>query len=182
MSPRMRGAHHRPAGWPGWSFRPPLRSDVGPLLMMWGRCGPGARLGRFHSPITAFPPSYLGVLVEDPEASLIAVDPRGSVVALASLFRQGRSEIGELGVLVEDACQRRGIGRVLVARLISGAPRRGINVLTASILAENAGVAGLLRKVPGDFSVTVDGPVMQVRVELAGSCAVSPMLGSRVDH
>jgi len=69
-------------------------------------------------------------------------------------------------VLVEDACQRRGIGRQLVAHLIAAACARQITELTASVLAENAGIADLLRRVPGEFSANRDGTVINVRVRL----------------
>jgi GNAT superfamily N-acetyltransferase len=89
------------------------------------------------------------------------------VVALASLIRDGSQDSAELGVLVEDAWQRAGIGRRLVAHLIAAAHARGITSLTASVLAENAKAADLLRQIPGAFSLVFDGPVLQVRIRLA---------------
>lgn len=39
--------------------------------------------------------------------------------------------------------------------------------LTASVLTQNAGVADLLRRIPGEFSLTRDGTTLIVRVRLA---------------
>jgi GNAT superfamily N-acetyltransferase len=120
------------------------------------------------------PASYLETVLSDLSASLVAVPKRaGAVVALASLV-PGRGSSAELGVLVEDAWQRHGIGRHLVAHLIAVAPARHITELTASVLTQNGKVADLLRQVPGEFSLTRDGTTVNVRVRLAS--AGSPCL------
>lgn len=72
-------------------------------------------------------------------------------------------------MLVQDACQRHGIGRRLVAHLIAAAPARQISELTASVLIQNAQVAGLLRHVPGTFSLTRHGTSVTVLVRLASA-------------
>jgi GNAT superfamily N-acetyltransferase len=113
------------------------------------------------------PASYLTIVASDPRASLVAVPERSTaVVALGSLV-VGEGGSAELGVLVEDAWQRHGIGRLLVEHLIAAAPGRYITELTASVLSQNGRVADLLRQVPGEFSVTPDGTILNVRVRLA---------------
>lgn len=113
------------------------------------------------------PASYLKTVLSDPAASVIAEAGDPAVVyALASLVRGGDGS-AELGVLVEDAWQRRGFGRHLVGHLIAAAPVRQITELTASVLSRNAGVADQLRRVPGQFSLTRDGSIVIVRVRLA---------------
>jgi GNAT superfamily N-acetyltransferase len=79
-------------------------------------------------------------------------------------------------VLVEDAWQRHGIGRHLVAHLIAAAPAREITELTASVLTQNGKMADLLRQIPGEFSLTRDGPTVNVRMRLAS--AGSPCSGA----
>jgi len=134
---------------------------------MWERCSLATRVARFHAPVRRIPPSYLRTMLADPAGSYVAVVPGDPavVVALASLV-SGSGGSAELGVLVEDAWQRRGIGRDLIARLIVVARARQITELTASVLAGNAVVADLLRKVPGTFSVTREGSALSVRIQL----------------
>jgi GNAT superfamily N-acetyltransferase len=68
---------------------------------------------------------------------------------------------------VEDAWQRHGIGRQLAAHLIAAASSaHKITELTATVLAQHAKVADLLRRVPGEFSMTRDGTTVIVRVRL----------------
>jgi len=149
------------------ALRPVTSSGITAISAMWERCSLATRIARFHAPVRDIPASYLTALLADPAAHVIAVgQPGGDVVGLASLIRGASGDTAELGVLVEDAWQRRGIGQRLAAHLISTAPGRGITTLTASIQAANAPVADLLRRVPGQFSVTVDGWVLNVRVRL----------------
>ena len=149
------------------TLRPVTSSGITAIGAMWERCSLATRTARFHAPVRDIPASYLTALLADPAAHVIAVgQPGGDVVGLASLIRGASGDTAELGVLVEDAWQRRGIGQRLAAHLISTAPGRGITTLTASIQAANAPVADLLRRVPGQFSVTVDGWVLNVRVRL----------------
>jgi GNAT superfamily N-acetyltransferase len=71
----------------------------------------------------------------------------GQVVGLASLGTGGG--LPELGVLVEDAWQRRGLGAALVDALVRRARERGVVRLVASVLPGREGVlTGLDRRLP----------------------------------
>ena len=134
---------------------------------MWERCSLATRIARFHAPVRDIPASYLETVLTDPSTSLVGVQrSAGAVIALASLI-PGRGGSAELGVLVEDTWQRQGIGREVVAQLIASAHQ--VTELTASVLAQNAAVVGLLRRVPGEFSLTRDGTTVHVRVRLTSA-------------
>jgi GNAT superfamily N-acetyltransferase len=144
----------------------PAECHLPRITAMWERCSLASRIARFHAPVRKIPASYLRTMLSDPSTSLVAVRGQaGAVVAVASLVPAGGSS-AELGVLVEDAWQRRGIGRQLVTRLIAAASASQVTELTAAVLAENARVAELLRQVPGEFSLTRDGTVLNVRIRL----------------
>jgi GNAT superfamily N-acetyltransferase len=123
-------------------------------------------MARFHAPLRDIPASYLEIVLTDPSASLIAEPGHAGVVAALASLVPGGGGSAELGVLVEDAWQRHGIGRQLVARLIAAAPARQIAELTASVLTQNATIADLLRQVPGEFALTRHGTTVSVRVRL----------------
>jgi len=116
------------------ALRPVTSSEIAAIGAMWERCSLATRIARFHAPVLDIPASYRTAVLADPAAHAVAAsEPGGEVVALASLVR-APGGAAELGVLVEDAWQRRGIGCRLAARLIAGAPARGITTLTASVL------------------------------------------------
>jgi L-amino acid N-acyltransferase YncA len=155
---------------PDLSLRPLAGSDLPSIAAMWERCTPATRMSRFHAPVRDIPASYLKAALADPAASVVAAPERtGVVVAVASLIRSASDSTAELGVLVQDAWQRRGIGHRLVGHLITAAPARGIAVVTAAVLTQNATVADLLRQVPGEFSLAIDGPALNVQVRLASA-------------
>jgi GNAT superfamily N-acetyltransferase len=152
----------------GLALCPVTGSAIPAIGAMWERCSLATRIARFHAPVRDIPASYLKTVLADPAASVMAVrEAAGDAVALASLIGSPGSGTAELGVLVEDAWQGRGIGRQLTAHLITATPARGITTLTASVLAGNAQVADLLRQVPGQFSIALDGEALNVQARLA---------------
>ena len=136
--------------------------DRAALDRMFERCTPQTRYRRFHGPVTSIPERYLAEALSgsplhyalvastgpgegqgpgpdgDPEAA------RAGIVALAScrIVDEGAAE---LGILIEDAWQRRGLGVRLVGDLVTHASRAGLRTLEAQLLAEQAWIARLLR-------------------------------------
>jgi GNAT superfamily N-acetyltransferase len=71
----------------------------------------------------------------------------------------------ELGVLVEDRWQRRGVGTALVDRLVASARARGIDQLVANVLGEDRFVLEVLRRI-GPIEATLEWGVYTVLVSL----------------
>lgn len=96
---------------PDHLYLTPAEPDLQSVTAMWQRCTLATRLARFHAPVPNLPAACLDAVRADPAASVAAVHDRTStVVALASLIRNGSGEPGELGVLVEDAWSAAGSG------------------------------------------------------------------------
>jgi RimJ/RimL family protein N-acetyltransferase len=71
----------------------------------------------------------------------------GQLIAHAGLERDRRQpDRAEFALVVADYCQGRGLGRVLLGRLIEAAQRVGIGWLIAEVLAENHRMLNLLRR------------------------------------
>jgi GNAT superfamily N-acetyltransferase len=124
---------------------------------MCARCTAETRYRRFHGPVKTLPERYLAdalsgtpfhyALVACPAPDLAAPDggsQDGGVVALASC-RTVDEGAAELGLLIEDAWQRHGLGTRLLRDLVGYAAGAGLRVLEAQLLAEQAWIAGLLR-------------------------------------
>jgi GNAT superfamily N-acetyltransferase len=97
------------------------RAGDGPALAaMHGRCSPDSRRRRWLAPLGEIPRRYLAaVLAGTPDhVALVAETADGRLVGLASAARSGPA--WDLGVLVEDAEQHRGVGTALLDELIGG--------------------------------------------------------------
>lgn len=146
--------------------RQAVSTDRDPLTSMFARCTLETRYRRFHGPVKTIPERYLAeALSASPfHYALVAclAPPRGAaagadqmagpspetrpgeIVALASC-RLSDEGAAELGILIEDAWQRTGLGTRLLSDLVAYAREVGLLVLEAQLLAEQAWIAGLLR-------------------------------------
>lgn len=109
-------------------------SDSGALFAMLRRCSAAALYRRFHGVTDGV---FFGQKI------LAEADRRDSYVAwigkecvgLGNLYV--RDEIADIGVLVEDNWQRRGVGSALLVALVHGTRERGSHFLRADVLDEN---------------------------------------------
>jgi GNAT superfamily N-acetyltransferase len=134
-----------PAGG-GFQVRRATDGDRAALEAMFGRCSHQTRYRRFHAPVRVIPERYLAaVLSGRPEHyALVADEPSGALVALASAHTIAPNTV-EIGILVADGSQGLGLGSLLLRRIVAHARRRGVRVITAVILREQAWILRLLR-------------------------------------
>ena len=85
-----------------------------------------------------------------------------------------RTRDAEIALTVEDAWQRRGVGRRLVRRLGVLAARRGFDTFVASIHPDNRAALALLRELVPDATVWFSSGEYQARLPLAGSRPADP--------
>lgn len=154
--------------------RPIRPADKAALSDAFERLSDESRYRRFLSPLPELRPMDLVYLTEvdhhDHEA-LAALDARtGDVVGIARYVRSREDpQAAEFAVTIVDDWQRRGLGAELLKRLTERAREEGLRRFTASVLAENREMLGLLEKL-GGFRVT--------RAE-AGVVKVEGTLGER---
>jgi acetyltransferase len=128
-------------------IRPPLPADHAAY------CAFAARLGREDLRLR-----FAGLVKLDCDAlraQLLAIDHTqhealavfagGEMLAIAHLVRTAPAT-AELALIVRSDLKRRGLGRVLLARLILHACELGLRTLTAQILAENLPMQRLARE------------------------------------
>jgi GNAT superfamily N-acetyltransferase len=158
------------------SVRRATEGDRQALTRMLARCSGDTRYRRFHGPVKAFPEPYLTealagspvhvalIASAPPEPAAGAGTDADAVVALAScrLVAEGAAE---LGLLVEDGWQQRGVGGLLLRELVDFAARIGLRVLQAQLLAEQAWILGLLRRY-GQCKTVATGGLLTVTVRL----------------
>jgi GNAT superfamily N-acetyltransferase len=128
----------------------PAGPDDGPAIdALLARCSVQTRYHRFFSPVRYLPLEYrAGVLAGDParhDALLAREGADGPVIGLASLV-SGPGP-AELGILIQDDWQRRGIGTALVAELVERARQRGERCLQATVLPSSVRLLGWLSRI-----------------------------------
>jgi GNAT superfamily N-acetyltransferase len=139
-----------PAG-PAVHVRRAAQRDRAAIAAMFARCSGETRYRRFHGNVNVFPQRYLTEALSGSPVhfALVAIadggSDGGSVVALASC-RTESPGVAEVGVLVEDAWQRLGIGGLLLGEIAGYASRTGLTTLKAQILAGQSWIIRVLRR------------------------------------
>ena len=117
--------------------------------------------------------------------SQIDYDREMAFVALPAADAQGRqpiagevravcdpdNEVAEFAIQVASGWQGRGLGRLLLARLVEHLRERGTRELVGECLPENTGMAGLARA--AGFSVRQREGLVEMRLDLAQTSTVS---------
>lgn len=148
--------------------RPALPADGDALVAMHDRCSLETRIARWHAPIRVIPASYLAEVTACAPAhsAVVAVrtSPPYELVGLASACLVS-PDVWELGVLVEDACQRQGVGRAMLRVLVEDVTRRGARELVAVSLDERRSVLRHLQEL-GPVAYSAESTTVTARVML----------------
>ena len=154
------------------SVRQAAAGDRPALERMLARCTRQTRYRRFHGPVKVFPERYLTEALSGSPLHFALVacldedgaDEDGAVVALASC-RAVDEGVAEVGILVEDEWQRRGVGSALLREIVAYAARTGLRALQAQVLAEQPWIVGLLRR-HGTCTIAGAGQALYVTLSL----------------
>jgi GNAT superfamily N-acetyltransferase len=156
-------------------IRPSRPIDADGLTALAERCSDDALYRRFHGAAGPYVRRELARVASPTwlHRSWVAVAD-GALRGTATLAwrRSGQTDIA---VLVEDAWFRRGIGRRLLHRLAAEARVRGVDVLTATVQADNERAVRFIRGVAPDATVRfVGGAELDVRIPVRALGAAEP--------
>lgn len=100
---------------------------------------------RFHAPYPRVPEwavaSFIG---GDRRKEVLVALAGGDIVGHAMYVRSEDEREAEFAVLVEDAWQAKGVGKLLLSELAERAERLGIQTFTGIVLGENRRMLGLI--------------------------------------
>jgi acetyltransferase len=85
------------------------------------------------------------IALDHTQSEALAGFAGGEMLAIAHLVRTA-PDTAEFALIVRSDLKRRGLGRVMIARLVEQACRLGLRVLTAEILTENMPMLRLARE------------------------------------
>ncbi|HWA31796.1 MAG TPA: GNAT family N-acetyltransferase [Rhizomicrobium sp.] len=125
---------------------------------------------RFFSPLRVLPASLLARLTQidyDREMALVLFDASGAAAAVGRLAADPNGLRAEFALVVRTDLKGRGIGSVLLQKLIAYARQRGIAEIWGNVLMDNTTMLALCRDLRFDISAPVEG-VVRAALSLAG--------------
>jgi acetyltransferase len=107
----------------------------------------------------------------DREFALLAevLDPHTDdrrIVAVATLIKSPQKSEGEVAVLISDDCQRQGLGKELIRRLIGFAQDEGLRRVVASTMLENLGMSAVFEKLGFQLSTDFEEELVNATLSL----------------
>lgn len=154
LSPATRAAAHADAVRPDAirtdvtrtdvTTRLAVRADAGQIETMHARCSATSLYDRFHAPLPRVSARLVRQLVAPPGGWSILAEHAGEVVGFACAGALSSFEV-EVGLIVEDRHQRKGIGTRLLHETAVEAARRGYQSLQMLTRPENDRVLGTVQ-------------------------------------
>jgi GNAT superfamily N-acetyltransferase len=133
------------------TVRQAAAADVPAIIAMHDRCGTRSRQLRYLNNGTAPAPAALARLVNRRHGRTLVVEHGEAIVAMGNLMRDG--EDSELALLVEDTWQRKGIGSMLLRRLLAAADRPAVAVTAP----HNTAMLTLLHRAGAELTLVEQG-------------------------
>lgn len=146
----------------------PIRPEDAPLEQEFVQgLSAESRYFRFLDTIKQLTPKMLRHFTEidyDRHMALIAVakqDGREIEVGVARYITTRTADTCEFALVVADAWQRRGLGRILMEALIQVARARGLRLMFGDVLASNGAMLGLMRRLGFCVERSPDDPMLR---------------------
>ena len=124
-------------------------SDASALLEMGKRTTPQDLRLRFHGAVRTDNESGAARLCQidyDREMALGAIEGDGALAGVARISFDPQFETGEFAILVRSDLQKRGIGRALLADILTYAASRGVRRVWGDVLPDNASMLAFVRE------------------------------------
>ncbi len=163
-----------------------LRAGDAPLLVEgFANLSPESRYRRFLSARTELTEDDLRYLTEPDGEQHLALGAVGSLdgkgLGVARFVRlAGEPTVAEVAITVVDAAQGKGLGRLLLLRLVAAARERGVRSFRCEVLAGNDPMRQLLATLATSVRSTQEENVVHVEVSLDDIEGAEPPL--RKEH
>lgn len=99
------------------------------------------------------------------------------IVGIAQYFRDPETNFADVGFIVADAWQKKGLGRILVDEMIRLARERGISGMIADVLATNEAMLHLFRDSGLSVDVETEGGISLVEIRFDPEPEEAPTAG-----
>jgi GNAT superfamily N-acetyltransferase len=160
-----------------------IRPDDRELLRAgFERLSSESRYARFFAPKTSLSDDELRYLSELDHEDHFAVGavrdddgPDEVGLGIARFIRLADPpNTAEAAIAVTDEAQHKGLGKLLLLRLVAAATERGIERFRSEVLGSNASIAALIAQIAPDHSVETRSGVMSIDIPLPEIAATQP--------
>jgi GNAT superfamily N-acetyltransferase len=159
----VQGPGAPPPGMTEINLLRPAASDTEAVLAMLVRSSRTSLFHRFHS-FTDGAAYYSASLRDRPIEQMLLAWCRSTCVGVADLGVSATGTV-DLGVLVEDAWQRRGVGTRLAASLLDNARAHGVTTVHADVLGDDQFILRILRRI-GPLTVSIEYGGFSIDIDL----------------
>lgn len=142
--------------------------DLAPVTALHDRCSADALLRRFHAPVPRVPDRMVRGLISPHHGWSVLAEHGGDVVGMACAGPVSARTV-EVGILVEDASQGRGVGSRLLRDVATEAAARGYRSLLCLTQPDNEVVVATIRRVGLPHTLTHTDGLMQVVMQLTSA-------------
>jgi GNAT superfamily N-acetyltransferase len=151
--------------------RPIRPGDADALVALHARLSAGTIYRRYFGARPHLAPADVERFTNvDGRARFALVAMRGSdLVAVARYEGRPGEPAAEIAVVVDDALQHQGVGRLMLERLVDVARAAGLATLQADVLAGNSAMLGLLRTLGLPRRSEADGDTVTVLIDLSAA-------------
>jgi len=163
---RTQPAQAARADGPAAVIRSARPADEAALGGFFAVLSPRSRYLRFFGPVTPGP-ALLRRLLGDVEDVDAVVAVRGGLIIGHAMAADLAGRVSDIGVVVADAWQGRGVGAALTRALVTGAQARGLTSMTMDVLPGNHQVIAMIcaHWPAARISRTPDGLTICIRLE-----------------
>ena len=159
-------------------FMRPIRPNDTPLLLdLFNSLTTRTKYFRFFSPLKVLPQHMLIRFTHidyKKDMALVALDkrePEGKMLAVARFISRPVQSDTEFAVVVRDAWQGKGVGRVLLENLIVFARDRKIESMSGFVMVENIHMLSLARKLGFHLSKVPGEDLYFLKINLKSEAA-----------
>jgi GNAT superfamily N-acetyltransferase len=131
------------------TIRPPSCGDLAVLSAFFAGLSLRTRVKRFFAPVSPGPAMLRRLGGTAGQADVLVAVHHGVIIGHAMAVDQGGRDAGlvtDVGVVVADAWQRRGVGAALMRALLGRAQARGVTEVSMDVLPSNRAVLAMITK------------------------------------
>lgn len=156
-------------GLPAAAIRPSAAADLAALGAFFAGLSLHTRVKRFFAPASPGPAMLRRLGGTAGQADVLIAVHRGVVIGHAmavDLAAPGAGLLADIGVVVADAWQGRGVGAALMRALLSRAQARGVTRVSMDVLPSNRAVLGMITSHWPAARTARDGDSVTVQFQL----------------